>query len=143
MLRPARVNDRAFLLDLKEAAMKSYVDQVWGWDDAEQVAYFDDCFAPERWQIIQAEGRDVGVLIVEEDGEQVYLAEIEVLPAWQGHGIGSAIIEALKERASAVNKPLTLRVLKVNTRARALYERLGLRPYKEIDTHTYLIWRPQ
>ena len=143
MLRRARADDRAFLLALKAAAMKPYVDQVWGWDDAEQVAYFDDRFVPDRTQIIQVDGRDVGVLIVEEDGEHVYLADIEVLPAWQGRGIGSAIIEALKERASAVNKPLTLRVLKVNTRARAFYERLGFRPYKDIDTHTYLVWEPQ
>ncbi len=120
--------------------MRRYVEQVWGWDDAEQAAYFDERFVPERWEIIQAEGRDAGVLIVEEDAEQVYLAEIEVLPAWQGRGIGTAVIGSLMTRATAAGKPLNLRVLHVNTRARALYERLGFRPYKEIDTHVYLRW---
>lgn len=139
-LRPAHPEDRGFLLALKEAAMRRYVEQVWGWDDAEQVAYFDERFVPERWQIIQVEGQDAGVLIVEEDAEQVYLAEIEVLPAWQGRGIGTAAIGSLIERASTAGKPVTLRVLHVNKRARALYERLGFRPYKEIDTHVYLRW---
>jgi GNAT superfamily N-acetyltransferase len=139
-LRRARPEDREFLLALKEAAMRPYVEQVWGWDDAEQAAYFDERFVPEHWQIIQVGGQDAGVLIVEEDAEQVYLAEIEVLPAWQGQGIGTAAIGSLMERATATGKPLNLRVLHVNTRARALYERLGFRPYKEIDTHIYLRW---
>jgi GNAT superfamily N-acetyltransferase len=139
-LRLARPEDRGFLLALKEAAMRPYVEQVWGWDDAEQAAYFDERFVPEHWQIIQVEGQDAGVLIVEEDAEQVYLAEIEVLPAWQGQGIGTAAIGSLIARATATGKPLNLRVLHVNTRARALYERLGFRPYKEIDTHIYLRW---
>src|SRR6266481_9751927 len=45
-LRPARPDDRGFLLALKEAAMRRYVEQVWGWDDAEQAAYFDERFVP-------------------------------------------------------------------------------------------------
>jgi ribosomal protein S18 acetylase RimI-like enzyme len=139
-LRPARADDREFLLALKEAAMRRYVEQVWGWDDAQQAAYFDERFVPERWQIIQVEGQDAGVLIVEEDAEEVYLAEIEVLPAWQGQGIGTAVICSLIDHASAVGKATTLRVLHVNKRARTLYERLGFRPYEEIETHVYLRW---
>lgn len=139
-LRRARPDDRAFLLALKAETMKDYVERVWGWDDAEQLAYFDDRFTPERWQIIQAERQDVGVLIVEESDDEVYLAEIEILPAWQGRGIGSAIIRSLMARAAQAGKPLTLRVLHVNTRARDLYERIGFRVFNEIDTHAYLRW---
>jgi ribosomal protein S18 acetylase RimI-like enzyme len=139
-LRPARPDDRVFLLRLKEAAMRCYVEQVWGWDDAEQAAFLDEGFVPERWQIIQVQGQDAGVLVVEEDAEQLYLAEIELLPVWQGRGIGTAAIGSLMERALVAGKPITLRVLHVNKRARALYERLGFQPYKEIETHTYLSW---
>jgi ribosomal protein S18 acetylase RimI-like enzyme len=139
-LRPAHADDRDFLLDLHEATMRAYVDRVWGWDDKEQVSYFENRFRPERWQIIQAGGEDVGVLIVEEDGEEIYLAEIQILPDWQGRGIGSSIVRSLMERAAASGTPLTLRVLHVNERARFLYERLGFRPFKETETHAYLLW---
>jgi RimJ/RimL family protein N-acetyltransferase len=44
------------------------------------------------------------------------------------------------QEAAAAGKPLTLRVLHVNERARGLYERLGFRPFKEIETHVYLRW---
>jgi len=139
-LRPARPDDRDFLYDLNEATMREHAEQVWGWDDAEQAAFFENRFQPDDWQVIQADGRDVGVLIVKEEDDQIYLAEIQILPESQGHGIGSSVVRALMEEAVAAGKPLSLRVLHVNDRARALYERLGFRQFKEIETHAYLRW---
>ena len=139
-LRQARPEDRDFLFDLNRMTMKDYVEQVWGWDDQQQIAFFDDRFSPDQWQIIRADGTDIGVLIVEEDAREIYLAEIQILPEWQGRGIGSSVIRALMEKGKATGKSLTLRVLHVNPRARALYERFGFRPFKAIETHTYLRW---
>jgi ribosomal protein S18 acetylase RimI-like enzyme len=124
-----------------EATMREYVERVWGWDDAEQVIWFDNRFERERWQIIQSGGQDIGVILVEEQTEEVYLALIEILPEWQGRGIGSSVVRAVMERAAASGKSVSLRVLRVNDRARSFYERLGFRPFKEIETHTYLRWR--
>jgi ribosomal protein S18 acetylase RimI-like enzyme len=117
--------------------MRDYVEQVWGWDEDEQIAFFDDRFEPEKWQVIQADGEDVGVLIVEDDDGETYVAEIQVHPSRQGRGLGSSVLRSLMESG-----PVTLRVLHVNERARALYERLGFKPYEEIETHTYLRWAP-
>jgi ribosomal protein S18 acetylase RimI-like enzyme len=142
-LRLARPDDRDFLLGLKQATMQTSIDQVWGWDDAEQRVFFDDRFTPERWQIIQVEGEDVGVLVVDEDQEQLFLAEIELLPIWQGRGIGTSVIRSLMASSAESGKSIRLRVLHVNSRARELYERLGFRTFKEIDTHTYLCWDGQ
>jgi ribosomal protein S18 acetylase RimI-like enzyme len=140
-LRPARPDDRDFLVGLSEATMREHAERVWGWNDAEQIAFFENRFQPDKWQIIQAEGRDIGVLIVEDEDDEIYLAEIQILPQWQGRGIGSSIVRSLMKEAAASGKPLTLRVLHVNERARTLYERLGFRPFKEIETHTYLRWK--
>ena len=139
-LRPARPDDRDFLFELNRATMKPYVERVWGWDEERQITFFDSRFEPSRWQIIQAAGEDVGVLIVEENDDEIYLAEIQLLPSAQSGGIGSSVIRSLILRATAAKKPLTLRVLHVNPRARALYERFGFQPVKEIETHTYLRW---
>jgi ribosomal protein S18 acetylase RimI-like enzyme len=97
-------------------------------------------FRPERWQIILAENEDIGMLVFENEEDSLRLAEIEILPAWQGRGIGSSVIRWLMREAARTGKPLTLRVLHVNERARALYVRLGFRPFKEIETHVYLSW---
>jgi ribosomal protein S18 acetylase RimI-like enzyme len=120
--------------------MHDYVEQVWGWDDAEQEAFFLRRFDPDRWQVVEAAGEEVGMLIVEEREDEVFLSELQIVPAWQGRGIGTSIVRSLMERAAAVGKPLTLRVLHVNPRAKALYARLGFQPFEEIETHTYMRW---
>jgi ribosomal protein S18 acetylase RimI-like enzyme len=139
-LRAARADDYDFLVALHEATMREYVERVWGWDDAEQERILRSRFRPQRWQIVQSENHDIGLLVVEDEPGGIRLAEIELLPAWQGRGIGSAIVRWLMQEAAAAGKPLTLRVLRVNERARGLYERLGFRPFKEIETHVYLRW---
>ena len=139
-LRPARPDDREFLYALNETTMREHVEGIWGWNDSEQLAFFDNRFRPREWQVIQADGEDVGVLIVNEGDDELYLAEIQILPEWQSRGIGSAVVQSLMRAAASSRKPLTLRVLHVNERARALYERLGFRPFKEIETHAYLRW---
>ena len=118
--------------------MRDYVDAVWGWDDDEQVAFFDEHFDPTRCQILQVGRVDVGVLAVDERADEIYVAKIQLLPQWQGRGIGSSVIESLIERGAATNKPVTLRVLRTNPRATALYARLGFQPFREIETHIYL-----
>jgi ribosomal protein S18 acetylase RimI-like enzyme len=140
-LREARSDDLEFLLALHEATMREYVERVWGWDDDQQASILRSRFRPELWQIVQAENQDIGMLVVEDEAGGIRLAEIEILPAWQSRGIGSAIIRRLMEQAAETGRPLTLRVLHVNERARALYKRLGFRPFKEIETHVYLHWR--
>ncbi len=120
--------------------MRRQVEKVWGWDEKEQVAFFDKRFEPEGWRIIQVGRKDIGVLIVEEEPDHIYLAEIQIRPEWQSRGIGSAIIRSLMQEAESSGRSLTLRVLHVNERARALYERLGFRPFKQTETHTYMRW---
>lgn len=141
-LRGARPEDRQFLFELNRATMREYVDATWGWDDGEQVAFFDEHFDPTRCQILQVGRIDIGVLAVEERAEEVYLAEIQVLPEWQGRGIGSSVIESLVEYGAASDKPVTLRVLRTNPRAATLYTRLGFEPFREIETHVYLRREP-
>lgn len=120
--------------------MREHVERVWGWDHGKQVAFFDEHFRPDKSQIIRVDGEDIGVLIVEPAETEIYLAEIQILPGWQGRGIGSSVVRSLMNEAANSGKAVTLRVLHVNDRARALYERLGFVPYKDTETHTYLRW---
>ncbi len=139
-LRPARTSDRDFLYALHEATMREYVDEVWGWDERMQVSYFDDRFRPGLWQVIQAGGQDVGVLVVEERVEEIYVARIEIVPEQQGRGIGAAVICSLMDDAATSERELTLDVFHVNDRARALYERLGFRIVARTETHASMRW---
>jgi ribosomal protein S18 acetylase RimI-like enzyme len=141
-LRSVTSDDRDFLLRLHELAFREYVEAVWGWDPARQVAFFDEHFLPHAgWYVIRVDGVDAGRLVVETREDSVYLADIELLPAFQGAGIGTAVIRSVLDRAARDGKPVVLRVLHVNTRARGLYERLGFRHERDIETHAYLCWK--
>jgi len=66
------------------------------------------------------------MLHVERRPDQVYLARIEILPEFQGRGIGTRLIKMLIDEAMRDDKAFVLEVLANNHRAQALYERLGL-----------------
>ncbi len=126
VLRPATPADSEFCFRLHEAAMGGYVAAIWGWEDQGQRAYHERAFSPGQWQIITADGADVGMLAVEYRPTEVYLGRIEIDPAYQGRGIGGQIVTSLLGEARQRGQDLVLDVLTVNPRARALYERLGL-----------------
>jgi ribosomal protein S18 acetylase RimI-like enzyme len=126
-LRPARPADSEFCYQLHKAAMGDYVAAIWGWDEQRQRDFHARGFAPGRWQIITANGADAGMLDVDYRPDEIYLGRIEILPDYQGRGIGSRLINALLDEAAQKDQDLVLEVLTVNLRAYALYQRLGLR----------------
>jgi len=139
--RRAVAEDEAFLFALHAAAMREYIEETWGaWDEEWQRAYFRRRFHPQALKILQVDGRDVGVIFIEERAEELFLARIEILPEYQRRGIGSAALRELIEQAREKGKPLALKVLKVNRRARSLYQRLGFGVTGETKTHYVMAW---
>ncbi|MBI1371345.1 MAG: GNAT family N-acetyltransferase [Phycisphaera sp.] len=140
-LRPARDDDYAFVYELQERTMRAYVEAAFdAWDDDWQRAFFAQHWSPEHTRIVEVCGEPAGRLEVHERDDHVYLANINLLPAHQGRGIGAAMIRGLIDDAAP--RPVTLRVLKSNPDARRLYERLGFELTHEIDTHHYFRFNP-
>ena len=105
--------------------MKEYIETIWGWEDAWQREYFKAKWEPSKRQIIQVNEQDAGVLVIEtRDGEH-YLGLIEILPEYQGQGVGTAVIQDFITAAQQQNLPATLHVLKTNPKATQLYQHLG------------------
>lgn len=125
-LRPTTSADSEYCFQLHKAAMGAYITAIWGWDEQIQRDFHARAFTPDRWQIITADGTEVGMLDVEHRPTDIYLARIELHPDHQGRGIGSQLIRSLLHQARQQGQDLTLDVLVVNQRAQALYRRLGL-----------------
>ena len=132
-LRPASAADSEFCFQLHKAAMGDYVAAVWGWDERRQRGFHARGFDPGRWRIIIAGRADIGMISVEHRPGEVYLSRIEILPEHQGRGIGTSLITALIDEAGQRGQDLVLDVLAVNSRARALYLRLGMREVARND----------
>jgi ribosomal protein S18 acetylase RimI-like enzyme len=124
-LRPGTEADRDFLFEIHRASLKDYVAATYGpWDEARQREMFDAKFSPGRFEIIRRDDQDVGLLRVEEAPDRLTIALIELLPAFQRQGIGTAVIQRVLAHARARRLSVHLQVFKVNP-ARRLYTRLG------------------
>ncbi|HEY8599699.1 MAG TPA: GNAT family N-acetyltransferase [Thermomicrobiales bacterium] len=139
-LRPVTAEDYSFLYDLHVAAMKEYVAQTWGWDEAVQQAMFRENFTPERSQIVMVDGRAVGVFAAERRPAEWFVWAIAIGPEMQGQGLGATLLRDLLATAARDALPTRLQVLRVNL-ARRLYERLGFAVVGETPTH-YLMLAP-
>ena len=133
-LRQATPADTQLVRELKFSGLRPYVEKLWGWDAHDQEERFQASFVPDRQQIIRYESRDVGMLHVEDHGDEVILAGIYIATSHRSKGLGSAIIRDVLAQAALAGKPVKLRVLRPNP-ARELYERLGFRVAEESETH--------
>jgi ribosomal protein S18 acetylase RimI-like enzyme len=97
---------------------------------AEQRARVEQDF--ECIRVVLADDARIGMTKVVRTPERWRLVQIQLLPEWQGRGIGGRLVGALLEEARRAGVPVVLNVLKVNP-ARRLYERLGFRVVGERD----------
>jgi ribosomal protein S18 acetylase RimI-like enzyme len=107
--------------------MRDLIERTWGWDDAWQRAEFERRLHAFAVSIIEVERRPVGSLWLEHKPGSLYVHDLQVEPAHQGRGIGTAVVELVIALGAGRALPVDLSVLLANPRARELYERLGFR----------------
>jgi len=81
--------------------------------------------------VIEADGEPVGRLRVVRPEGRIEIAGLQVLPARQDRGIGTAVVTTVLHEGAARGVPVVLEVDKDNPDARRLYERLGFREFDE------------
>jgi ribosomal protein S18 acetylase RimI-like enzyme len=134
--RPATSVDSEFCLDLHYKAMGPLIVDIFGvWDPQVQKLFHIKWFDPVHVRIVESAGISIGVLDVRDQRDHIYLSRIELLPEYQGRGIGTDLVRAVLARG----QPVRLHVFRANTRARALYERLGFVVESEGDERITMI----
>ena len=123
-LRPARADDYDFALGLYLETIKPYTVAYMAWDEAVEAARFARLWIPANTRIIMRDAVAIGWLAASERADDIFLQQIYIVPAYQGHGIGTEVMQSLLTQWNATGKPIVLGVLK-NNPARRLYERLG------------------
>ncbi len=118
--------------------MRPYVEQIWGWDEEFQERRFRESYDHTETQVVVVDGQAIGLLGVSEREGATFIDQIEIVPDYQGRGIGTALINEVLARG----RPVELAVLKVNVDARRLYERLGFRVTCETDSHYHMRAEP-
>ena len=134
-LRSARQEDKEFAFDVKKAALGEYIREMYGWDEDEQRRLHQQRFRPSATRIIMYQRQDVGLLSTREMNDRVQLLQLFLLPEAQGKGIGSYVLAEVLAKAHRVRRPVELRVLTSNPRAKSFYERHGFTLVGQTETH--------
>ena len=100
-------------------------------------------FDPSDVQIITYQGVDTGWLEVRRDREAIWVTSIYISPEYQNRGIGSVLLREILLEGGQRGVPVKLGVLKVNHRARQLYERMRFRIMSETDVHYVMEAAPE
>jgi GNAT superfamily N-acetyltransferase len=141
-LRRARSDDSEFAYRVKRAAFKEYIEQVWEWDEDVQRRIHERRFVGEGFRIISVGGVDAGFVSMDTAADCVKVNQLFILPEHQSKGVGRVCMLLVMQEARELGLPVRLRVMKVNPRARAFYERLGFARYGEAEAHDLMEWRP-
>ncbi|GAB4200349.1 MAG: GNAT family N-acetyltransferase [Wenzhouxiangellaceae bacterium] len=122
-LRPATAADRDFLLDLRLRVMDPHLRaggiELSADEHAQRVDYrYADT------HIIERQGSALGMIKLGQQSDELEVVQLQILPEYQGQGLGAAVMRRIVDDALARQQIITLKVLKHNP-ALTLYQRLG------------------
>jgi len=135
--RQAEPDDVEFLLALRRITMVPYRVVAGIPESAEQTRASVLADFESAWVVLSDDDEPIGLFKASTGRSSWTLSQIQLLPAWQRRGIGTALISGFLADARQAGAAVDIRVLKVNP-ALALYKRLGFRITSE-STHGYTL----
>ncbi|WP_051287975.1 GNAT family N-acetyltransferase [Photobacterium halotolerans] len=144
-----------FVFELKKAAEREAVTQVFGWDEALQyqlhLAEWLDC----KPLLILMDGIPIGSVLLETmepefhpTAEQnsaklphSYFSRFFLLPQWQGRGIGSAVLRAVIAWSDKAHRSCCLTYLQGNP-VSGSYRRFGFETITEDSQFVTMVYHP-
>lgn len=106
-----------------------------------QISHYSIYYPNQVSEVIEVDGVAAGRLLTENRGDHFLLMDVSLLPEYRGQGVGTYIMEYLKQEATRLKLPLILRVEVFNP-ARNLYARLGFVRTRDIQVYHEMVWRP-
>ncbi len=133
----ATAADIEVLFSLNKSLIDSYED-VSAIDYDEVLAWVSRKLEKRLYEYsrILCDGKLAGYIRVSESDNEVELDDLYILPEYRGQGIGSAVLKSCIERA---DKPIFFYVFRKNTRAIALYERIGFVIDEKVSDTRYIM----
>lgn len=130
----AQVSDKKFLLSLRKRTMVEHLQKAnMPLSDAQHIASVNELY--ECAYIVMHSDQQIGLLKYQETKDTIEIVQLQILPSFQGKGIGKYLLNLLASKAQPAKKTLTLKVLKENP-AKHLYERFGFEVVGE-DQYEY------
>ena len=118
---------------------QSYKDMVirqfGSWDDKLQDDFFDKTWHRYPHAIIEVNNERCGYCSIQNEEKILWVRELVICLDYQNKGIGSSLLKKFIQRGKLEEIHVQLNVMKANSGAKRLYEKLGFQIYGENDTH--------
>jgi GNAT superfamily N-acetyltransferase len=122
-LRPATPADAAGLAGLKAVAMRPDLERLGRWNEDWARRRFLDAYVPANTDVIELDGRPVGVIAVRPEPDAQWIEHFYLDPSAQGQGIGGQVLRHVLA-AHRDARPFRLVIIR-GSAAQRLYERTG------------------
>lgn len=136
-LRDYNQTDIPTILSVIKEAFAEYKDQLDPPSSAERktIEIVKAELASANALVAEVEGRVVGCVFFQPQGEGIYIDRLSVLPAYRNRGLARAMLKEIEYKAnSAGYKMLLLSVRLALKKQQAYYRRYGFE-FQEYDTH--------
>jgi GNAT superfamily N-acetyltransferase len=135
-LTAVHAGDFDALAALRAEAMRESLERIGRWDPARSRERFRTVFSPEHTRHILVGGHPAGFVVVKPHGGALVLDHLYIRPAWQGRGVGGAVLAQVFREADALALPLRVVALRESASNR-FYLRHGFQPAgrEEFDNH--------
>jgi GNAT superfamily N-acetyltransferase len=135
---PAKADDLEALTELRLAVMAPSFNRIGRFNPERARAWFAETYRPETTRLIEVEGQAAGcVAFYATEPGTLKLEHFYLDPAWQGRGLGTAVLDVLLGEADAAGARVVLTVLRESD-ARRLYDRRGFVETGRDDLDVYM-----
>ncbi len=132
----AQKEDIDFLYDLRMQTMSEHLKKAGvHLSKEEHLSRIDHQF-DQSFLVMQVEQK-VGMLKLAEEDDSLEITQLQILPEFQGDGIGKHLLEQTISKGKSENKEVKLKVLKRNP-AKFLYLRNGFKIVGQDDLEFYM-----
>lgn len=151
-LRPVTPADREFLVSVYGGSRAQELAQV-QWDEGQKDAFvrwqferqeeeYNQRYPNARYEVILVDGVPAGRIWVGIDDKQIRLLDIAVMEQFQNRGVGTYLLNQLKDEATREKKVLRHMVFVLNDNAHRFYERLGFTTIEDLGGYKHMEWVP-
>ena len=135
-LKPIEAEQSCALWSLYVEAMKSYVERIWGWDEAWQRQDFESGFQRYVSKGIDCDGEFAGYVQFRDEGTARYISMLLLAEPYRSKGVGAVVLNQLRG-----DRALRLNCFRINERALRFYLKLG---FSEVgrDEQFHRLYRP-
>ena len=138
---PATAEDFDRLFELRIAAMRESLERIGRFNERRAFERFRSTFTPEHTRLVLIAGQLAGCVAMKPEGGELLLEHFYLYPAFQGRGLGAAVLQHLLVEADEAGQPIRLSVLQKSDAAR-FYRRFDFVETSQDDFDIYLTRLP-